>query len=77
LQNDTGLILKPHNGDVYQFSSQTQIIFKSSMTADWKVNGQILGKGDEIVWPPPTAGKYEITAISGDKKETVVITFTK
>jgi len=77
LQNNTQLILKPHNDDVYQFSANTNIILKSSSLADWKINGQNLGAKDEIVWTPPAAGNYEITAISGGKQETITITLVK
>jgi membrane carboxypeptidase/penicillin-binding protein PbpC len=73
---DTALILKPHNNDIYQFENNTRIVLTAKKPVSWIINGREYGNAAELIFSPPEAGNYEITASDGGKKENILIEFT-
>lgn len=74
---DTALIRKPHDGDVFLFSTDATIQLVGNTSLEWRINGSVIGTGIELAWQPPQKGTYTITANNktGDK-ETVIVSFT-
>ena len=74
---DTSFILSPYDGDVFLFTPDTQIALKAKDSADWTINGQNYGTGQEIFFAPKEKGSYKITASSKSQSETVTVRFVK
>ena len=74
---DKAFILNPHDGDVFLFTPDVQIALKSKNLADWNINGQNYGTGQEIFFSPKKEGRYQITASSKSQHETVSVQFVK
>jgi membrane carboxypeptidase/penicillin-binding protein PbpC len=72
---DTGLILSPHDNDVFLYEDTSRIVLKAKESADWIVNGENLGNAKELVFKPKKEGRYVITASASGKKETILINF--
>ena len=77
LNADGQLILKPHDGDIYQLEENTRIILRAKFPAAWTVNGRDAGSGVELVYSPAAVGIYSIEASAGGIKEKINITFLK
>jgi penicillin-binding protein 1C len=74
IQNlDQDLILNPHQGDIFVFEPDSEIVLKSKTNSDWKINGSYLGSGEKFIFAPQKEGIYQITAISESKTQTVTI----
>lgn len=71
---DSTLILKPHNGDVFLFEQNAQIILQAKTDASWLVNGEHYGNSKEMIFAPPSPGVYEIIAQAAGQTERVKIT---
>lgn len=74
---DNTLILKPHDGDIYEFTQGARVILKSKEAVNWSINSQDFGNSQELTYSPPASGNYEIAAISCENKETINIKFIK
>jgi len=72
---DQALILNPHNEDVFLFDEKTEISLKSKESASWRINGDLFGQGDNLLFHPSQEGRYEIAASANGKTETVFVTF--
>ncbi len=70
-------ILDPHDGDIFLFEPNARIDLKAKTSANWTVNGDNLGSGQNIIFTPPKEGHYQIVASSGLQSETVTIEFVK
>jgi membrane carboxypeptidase/penicillin-binding protein PbpC len=71
---DDSLILKPHDGDIYEFTTDARIVLSAKEAVNWTVNGQNLGTSQELVYSPAAAGNYIITA-TGNHAETIAVQF--
>lgn len=71
-----GLILNPHENDVFLLEENTQIPLTASENAEWKVNGKFIGEGNKIIFSPRALGKYEIEATSPESGKTEIINIT-
>lgn len=72
---DKDLILNPHDGDTFIFEPGAKLALKSNAEADWKINGQYLETGQNVVFAPRKEGRYKITASSESQIQTVTINF--
>lgn len=66
------IILNPHDEDVFLWENNTSIPLKANSEVSWYVNGELIGQGQEVLFKPKKAERYQIKAISGEKKEEVV-----
>lgn len=70
-EKEGGLILHPHDGDVFLLEEKTQIVLRARETVDWFLNQKFWGSGKEIIFLPENIGTYKILAktFSGEKEE--------
>jgi penicillin-binding protein 1C len=73
--DDDQLILKPHDGDAYEFAPGARVNLKAKQPALWKINGKDLGISEELVFSPPAPGDYKISARVDGKEEEIIIFF--
>lgn len=64
LEKDQSLILLPHDGDNFLLEANTRIILRARQEADWFINGELLGHGQEQIFTPKSIGQYQIKAQS-------------
>lgn len=62
VMKDNGIVLEPHDQDVFMFQEGMSIPLRASKSLTWKVNGKILGEGEKIFWSPIQPGDYTIDA---------------
>jgi membrane carboxypeptidase/penicillin-binding protein PbpC len=72
---DQSLILSPHDEDIFLFEKNTNISLKSKEPVSWKINGDLFGQGENLLFHPEKKGRYEIAASANGKTETVFVTF--
>ncbi len=71
---DASLIISPHNGDVFLWEKNTEIIFQAKESVKWFVNDKFLEMGDKYIFAPDKAGQYSIKAeTSGGVTETAAV----
>jgi membrane carboxypeptidase/penicillin-binding protein PbpC len=66
------LMLEPHDGDVFLLEKNTQILLKARSTVSWLINGAPLAGGEEAIFYPQVAGRYEIKAVSPNGVEEII-----
>lgn len=73
-QQDSSLVLSPHNGDRFILSETKTIQFKGNRSLQWTVNGSFLGAGNETTFTPQTSGTYTISTRDdqGNTEEIVI-----
>lgn len=78
LMLENGLILSPHNGDVFQWEEGMVIPLRAREEVVWRVTeigedkGEGIGKGTELMWEPTQAGEYVIEA-GGERVKIVIL----
>ncbi len=72
---DTELILSPHDNDVFLFTPGAEISLEARDSADWTINGKTYGSGQKIFFAPKKGGSYKITASSKSQTETIAVRF--
>jgi membrane carboxypeptidase/penicillin-binding protein PbpC len=69
------LILEPLNKDLFLLEYNTVIPLKANETVSWEINGNLWGEGNNIIFDPPSAGKFSIKAKTSSGKEEVITIF--
>ncbi|MBI3589344.1 MAG: transglycosylase domain-containing protein [Candidatus Liptonbacteria bacterium] len=77
LIEDNGLILEPHNGDVFAVESGATVPLHSREEANWYIDGKFLDAGDDLSWPPAIGVHQILAETKNGKKEKVEIEITK
>jgi membrane carboxypeptidase/penicillin-binding protein PbpC len=70
---EDNLIISPHDGDTYLLAKNLDIILQAKTKADWRVNGELVGSGEKIIFRPKNKGTFAIEATSGEKTENLKI----
>jgi penicillin-binding protein 1C len=76
LIEDKGLILQPHDGDVFAEDPQAIVPFRSHEDVAWYVDGTFVGRGKDVSWHPSN-GTHQITAEMEVQKENINIEIRK
>lgn len=74
---DNSLILKPHEGDIFQFEKNAGITLTAEDIVRWEINGTAYGSGKELFFYPPSPGQYKISASNEEKFEEATIIFVE
>ncbi len=62
IMKESDIILEPHDEDVLQFEAGMSVPLRAKRPLVWKVNGVILGEGEELFWTPSSPGNFTIDA---------------
>jgi penicillin-binding protein 1C len=74
LENDSSLILNPHDGDSFLLEEKTKIILLAKEKVKWFIDGILSGESESQILAPQKGGQIEISAEGTDgKKEKIVI----
>jgi len=65
-ERDLTLILHPHDGDVFLLEENTKIILEAKKIVKWFADEEFLGEGQEYIFIPQKAGRYQIKAGGAD-----------
>lgn len=63
------LIRSPHDGDKFLLDGTTILSLEAEGEVTWSVNGNVLGRGEQLSWHPPEEGTYTIGATGGDGRQ--------
>ena len=74
-ENDSSIILNPHNGDNFVLENNTQIIFQAKEKVKWYINSEFFGEEEKIIFPPSKTGQYKITAQTPEGREETIYIF--
>jgi len=61
-ERDKSIILNPHDGDSFLLEKDTKIVLKAKKNVKWFINSELLSEGENIVFVPQKAGRYQIEA---------------
>ena len=64
LNQNTDLILNPHDGDILLLEKGMRIQLKAKQEVSWTINSKGVGSGIEILFSPEKTGKYTIQALT-------------
>ncbi|OGZ06758.1 MAG: hypothetical protein A2762_04435 [Candidatus Lloydbacteria bacterium RIFCSPHIGHO2_01_FULL_54_11] len=62
IMKESSIVLEPHDKDVLQFEEGMAVPLRAKHSLVWKVNGTLLGEGEELFWTPTQSGNYTIDA---------------
>ena len=61
-ENDSEIIISPHNNDIFLFQENTEIILEAKKQAKWFINDEFFEESTKIIFTPKQAGTYKIKA---------------
>jgi penicillin-binding protein 1C len=72
-QQDSDLILTPHQEDIFLFENNTKINLEAKENVKWLINDKFFNKAKICVFSPQSPGTYKITALSDSASQTITI----
>lgn len=75
---DTALILSPHQSDTFLLEKNTQIFLEAKEKVSWEINGRFQNTSEKEIFSPQEQGIYQISAKSSSgQTETISIYVTR
>ncbi len=71
-EEDSALILKPHQGDAFLLEKNTKIILTAKKSVKWFINDKFLEEGEKIFFNPKKIGDYQIKAESPNNFQEII-----
>ena len=69
MSKDKTTIVDPHDGDDFLFQEGMQIPLRASISVRWFVDGKFLAEGEEAIFSPEKAGKFQVSAKGEGREE--------